>query len=221
MEKEYISIREFASRANISRQRAYQLIDKKLKSYCKTIDSKKCIDISALEEIQKVSSPDKSIDKSDKSLDNVLDKTVKPSLQQNAGSTDNSCFAPIDKISQSFDTALDKIVKPPLQQIYEDIDNSNFQHFDNAIDKIVSSFTEQLKIKDKQLEIKDKQINELTEMLKDVQSKQNELMCSLKAAQALHAGTIQEHIESKVAEQSSGSTQLRCGFWHWLFKRRH
>ena len=215
MEKEYISIREFAARANISRQRAYQLIDKKLKSYCKTIDSKKYIDISALEEIQKVSSPDKSIDKSDKSLNNVLDKTIKPSLQQDAGSTDNSCFAPIDKISQSFDTTLDKIVKPPLQQIYEDIDNSNFQHFDNAIDKIVSSFTEQLKIKDKQLETKDKQINELTEMLKDVQSKQNELMCSLKAAQALHAGTIQEHIESKVEKGS------KKGFWSWLFRKRN
>lgn len=213
MEKEYISIREFAARANISRQRAYQLIDKKLKSYCKTIDSKKCIDISALEEIQKVSSPDKSIDKSDKSLDNVLDKTVKPSLQQNAGSTDNSCFAPIDKISQSFDTTLDKIVKGPLQQVYEDIDNSNFQHFDNAIDKIVSSFTEQLKIKDKQLETKDKQINELTEMLKDVQSKQNELMCSLKAAQALHAGTIQEHIQGEITPKK--------GFWSWLFGKRH
>lgn len=220
MEKEYISIREFAARANISRQRAYQLIDKKLKPYCKTIDSKKYIDISALEEIQKGSSLDKSIDKNDKSIDSVLDRTVKPSLQQDAGSTDNFCFAPIDKISQSFDTTLDKIVKSPLQQIYKDIDSSSFQHFDNAIDKIVSSFTEQLKIKDKQLETKDKQINELTELLKDVQSKQNELMCSLKAAQALHAGTLQEHIESKVAEQSSGSTQLRWGFWHWLFRKR-
>lgn len=222
MEKEYISIREFAARANISRQRAYQLIDKKLKPYCKTIDSKKYIDISALEEIQKGSSLDKSIDKNDKSIDSVLDRTVKPSLQQDAGSTDNFCFAPIDKISQSFDTTLDKIVKSPLQQIYEDIDSSSFQHFDNAIDKIVSSFTEQLKIKDKQLETKDKQINELTELLKDVQSKQNELMCSLKAAQALHAGTLQEHIESKVKKKSrsDGSTRLRR-MWSWLFRKHN
>lgn len=215
MEKEYISIREFAARANISRQRAYQLIDKKLKSYCKTIDSKKYIDISALEELQKGSSPDKPIDKSDKSLNNVLDKTAKSFLQQDAGSTDNSCFAPIDKISQSFGKPIDKSVKTSLQQSHENVDNSNFQHFNNAIDKIVSSFTEQLKIKDKQLETKDKQINELTEMLKDVQSKQNELMCSLKAAQALHAGTIQEHIESKVEKGS------KKGFWSWLFKKRN
>ena len=222
MEKEYISIREFASRANISRQRAYQLIDKKLKSYCKTIDSKKYIDISALEEIQKGSSPDKSIDKSDKSLDNVLDKTVKPSLHQNAGPADNSCFAPLDKISQSFDTTLDKIVKSPLQQIYEDIDNSNFQHFDNAIDKIVSSFTEQLKIKDKQIEIKDNQIAkkdeqifEMQNIIKSLQEQQVLLTKSLANSQALHAGTIQEHIESKVEKGS------KKGFWSWLFGKRH
>ena len=49
-------------------------------------------------------------------------------------------------------------------------------------------------------------------MLKDVQSKQNELMCSLKAAQALHAGTIQEHIESKVEKRS---------LWSWLFRKRN
>ena len=87
---------------------------------------------------------------------------------------------------------------------------------------MVDILNEQLKIKDKQieakdkqLETKDKQINELTEMLKDVQSKQNELMCSLKAAQALHAGTIQEHIESKIEKGS------KKGFWSWLFGKRY
>ena len=64
MEKEYISIREFAARANISRQRAYQLVSKKLQGYCKIIGDKKIIDISALKELKKVG--DKSCQLGDK-----------------------------------------------------------------------------------------------------------------------------------------------------------
>ena len=146
MEKEYISIREFAARANISKQRVYQLLEKKLKPYCKTIENKKCVDVSALEEFQR-----------DSNLENIIQ--------------------PIEKVLES-----------SLKKNSESTENSNFQPLERAIENIIESFN-------KQLETKDKQINELTEMLKDVQSKQNELMCSLKAAQALHAGTIQEHIE--------------------------
>ena len=219
MEKEYISIREFAARANISRQGAYKIINKKFQNYCKIIENKKYIDISAVEELQKLG--DKSCQLGDKIVygDCQLgDKTVALSLQQGHVSVDNHTFQPGDKDCLFGD-------KSCLLG-------------DKTVDKMVDILNEQLKIKDKQieakdkqLETKDKQINELTEMLKDVQSKQNELMCSLKAAQALHAGTLQEHIESKVAEQSSGSTrprsrsdgstQLRWGFWHWLFRKRH
>ena len=48
MNKEYISIKDFASRARISKQRVYQLLEKKLKPYCKVVENKKYIDISAL-----------------------------------------------------------------------------------------------------------------------------------------------------------------------------
>lgn len=48
--------------------------------------------------------------------------------------------------------------------------------------------------------------------LKDIQEKQDELLHPLKAAQALHAGTIQEHIESKIEKK---------GFWHWFFRKRN
>lgn len=195
MEKEYISIREFAARANISRQGAYKIINKKFQNYCKIIENKKYIDISAVEELQKLG------DKIVYGDCQLGDKTVALSLQQGHVSVDNHTFQPGDKDCLFGDKTVDKMV---------DILNEQLKIKDK-----------QIEAKDKQLETKDKQINELTEMLKDVQSKQNELMCSLKAAQALHAGTLQEHIESKVAEQSSGSTRPSRGFWHWLFKRCH
>lgn len=203
MEKEYISIREFAARANISRQGAYKIINKKFQNYCKIIENKKYIDISAVEELQKVG--DKSCQLGDKTVYKECllgDKTVDSCLQQVNQFVDNYKFQPGDK---------------------------NCQLGDKSVDKIVDILNEQLKIKDKQieakdkqLETKDKQINELTEMLKDVQSKQNELMCSLKAAQALHAGTIQEHIESSVKKRSrsDGSTRLRR-VWNWLFRKHN
>lgn len=72
MEKEYISIREFAASANISKQRVYQLLEKKLKSYCKTIENKKYIDVSALKKLQKVSSIENSIQSLEKKLEPPL-----------------------------------------------------------------------------------------------------------------------------------------------------
>ena len=254
MDKEYISIREFAARANISRQGAYKIINKKLQNYCKIIENKKYIDISAVEKLQKAG--DKSCQLGDKIVcgDCQLgDKNVALSLQQGCLSADNHTFQLGDKDCQLGDKDCqlgdkdcqlgdkscllgdkscllgDKTVDSCLQQGNQFVDNYKFQPGDRncqlgdkSVDKMVDILNEQLKIKDKQieakdkqLETKDKQISELTEMLKDVQSKQNELMCSLKAAQALHAGTIQEHIDSKVEKES------KKGFWHWLFKRRH
>lgn len=156
MNKEYISIKEFAARVNISKQRVYQLLEKKLKPYCKTIENKKYIDISALEEFQ------------------------------------NQKFSTIE--NNELETILKK--NPETHEKY------NFQPLERTIENIVESFN-------KQLETKDKQINELTDMLKSMQEKQNELINALKSAQALHAGTIKEHIDSKAEKK---------GIWHWLFK---
>ena len=39
-------------------------------------------------------------------------------------------------------------------------------------------------------------------MLKSMQEKQNELINALKSAQVLHAGTIKEHIDSRVEKKS-------------------
>lgn len=54
-----------------------------------------------------------------------------------------------------------------------------------------------------QLTVKDKQIDELTVMLKASQEQQATLVSALTAAQALHAGTIQE----RLTERSGGSEE--------------
>lgn len=47
--KQYITVSEFAERANISKQRVYQLLNKRLKEFVKVVDSKKMLNITALE----------------------------------------------------------------------------------------------------------------------------------------------------------------------------
>lgn len=46
---EYLSIKDFASRAGVSPQAIYQRLDKDLKSYVKVVDKKKTLSIKALE----------------------------------------------------------------------------------------------------------------------------------------------------------------------------
>lgn len=49
MEKEYLSIKEFAKAVGISQQAVYKQLNNKLKEYLKVVDGKKMLDIKALE----------------------------------------------------------------------------------------------------------------------------------------------------------------------------
>lgn len=46
---QYITVSEFAKRANISKQRVYQLLNKRLKEFVQEVDGKKMLNIKALE----------------------------------------------------------------------------------------------------------------------------------------------------------------------------
>lgn len=192
MEKEYISIREFAERANISRQRAYKLVSKKLQEYCKIIGDKKIIDISALKELKKVVDNSQPVDKGTGNNCNPVDNSKKVSLQQNLDSVDDfNCRSTNKTIDNG--QSVDKCA------------GNNYQPIDKSIDKTIDTLIDQLKIKDEQ-------IFELQSIIKSLQEQQVSLTKSLANSQALHAGTIQEHIESKIEKK---------GFWHWFFIKRN
>lgn len=194
MEKEYISIREFAARANISRQRAYKLVSKKLQGYCKIIGDKKIIDISALEELKKVVDNGQPVDKCIGDNCNPVDNSKKVSLQQNLDSVDDfNCRYSNKTVGNG--QPVDKCM------------GNNCQLIDKSIEKTIDTLRDQLKIKDEQ-------IFELQSIIKSLQEQQVSLTKSLANSQALHAGTIQEHIDSKVEKES------KKGFWSWLFGKR-
>lgn len=50
MNNDYITVAEFAEKAGISKQRVYQLLNKRLKAFVQVVDGKKMLDIKALDE---------------------------------------------------------------------------------------------------------------------------------------------------------------------------
>lgn len=74
---DYLSIKEFATRAGVSSQAVYQRLSKDLQSYCKEIDGKKMLDIKALDLFT-----NKEVDnEKNKQIDNELIKTLQDTLK--------------------------------------------------------------------------------------------------------------------------------------------
>lgn len=53
MEKEYLSIKDFAAAVGVSQQAVYKQLNNKLKPYLKVVENKKMLDIAALELFKK------------------------------------------------------------------------------------------------------------------------------------------------------------------------
>ena len=83
---------------------------------------------------------------------------------------------------------------------------------------VINALIEQIEIKDKQLAKKDEQIFELQSIIKSIQEQQISLTKSLANSQALHAGTIKEHIDSFQIESES-NTQKKKSLFSWIFNR--
>lgn len=137
MENEYLSIKEFATKVNVSTQSIYKMLHNKLQPYCKVINGVKHINSSA------------------------------QGLFCNQG-CNQSC------------TTVATSLQPNIN-----------------VDKLVETFREQLAEKDKQIA--------------RLQEQQLALTNVLSGSQALHAGTIKEHIEEKPKRKTKS-------LFSWLFK---
>lgn len=88
----------------------------------------------------------------------------------------------------------------------------------------IEALKQQLTVKDDQLAAKDKQLIDLTAALKSSQEQHKALTDALTAAQALHAGTIQERLTVAQDQNEEGmvteKTELpRRSFWERLFRK--
>ena len=93
---------------------------------------------------------------------------------------------------------------------------SNKDESSNSL--VINALIEQIGRKDKQLAKKDEQIFELQSIIKSLQEQQISLTKSLANSQALHAGTIKEHIDSFQIESES-NTKRNKSLFSWIFNR--
>jgi hypothetical protein len=79
-------------------------------------------------------------------------------------------------------------------------DENQFPHVGS---QVFGEFSVVIEVLQKQLEVKDKQISDQQQNINELTAALASATSSLKAAQALHAGTIQQHFESLPQEQQA------------------
>ena len=113
-----------------------------------------------------------------------------------------------------------------------DVDDKRVNVDVNDVDVDVNTLIETLQSTvntlKQQLTVKDKQIDDLSAMLKSSQEQQATLVIALSAAQALHAGTMQERltehsenseIQREVNEAEQKSQSVKKGFFARIFRK--
>lgn len=93
---------------------------------------------------------------------------------------------------------------------------------DNSVNPNVNPsepFEEIIEMLRNELEVKNRQITTLQEQNIQLTETIAKMSDSLQAAQALHAGTIQQQLEGPVEPKSAASEPMKSGFWGRLFKR--
>lgn len=93
---------------------------------------------------------------------------------------------------------------------------SNYDSNNNLL--VIKALLEQIETKDRQLVNKDNQIFELQNILKSMQEQQLALTKSLANSQALHAGTIKEHIDSSTTNNQI-KTKKKRNLLSWIFNK--
>ena len=118
--------------------------------------------------------------------------------------------------------------KEDLQEVAKDLpsDLQALAKSENELLKeTIEALRQQLTVKDEQLAAKDKQLMDLTAALKSSQEQHKALTDALTAAQALHAGTIQERL-TVAQDQSVEETVIKKeepqkrGFFKRIFGKK-
>ena len=128
-------------------------------------------------------------------VDDVLEQRIKEQYpERNTPETVDETSVNIDETTVNIDETTVNIDETTVN-----VDETNNNVDINTLIVTLQNTVDTLQ---QQLTVKDKQIDELTTMLKSSQEQQATLVTALSAAQALHAGTIQERLT-----EHSGSSE--------------
>lgn len=141
---------------------------------------------------------------------------LKESEKEESNKTNGNEVSEVNEVSETLETS--KV--PETSESNETAETTLLSALQAQIDTLKQHnalLSEQLSIKDGQIAAQQEQIRTLTESLHDTTA-------ALTAAQALHAGTIQQQLTEQQASSEGVSEgepeQERQGFWQRIFKKR-
>ena len=188
---QWLTVKQFADAAGVSTQRIYQRLAKDLQVYCKEENGSKYINSDGLA----LFSVGKCVQNNCKEIAIPLPR----SLQEEKQLENNAFRQEIVQLKQEISQITSELAEVKLQKEQAEIRAAAAE----AEKKRADAAEAQCHVKDQQLadqlKAKDEQISNLTTALITAQQQATDLTAALTAAQALHAGTIQE----RLSEQSS------------------
>ena len=196
MDQEYITVAEFAEKTNISKQRVYQLLKKKLKPYLNIIDNKKMINISALNEITIQGGCSTPCSRPLKGVESAEKLNIKPfndaDNQEESLNIQGGCSTPCST---------------PLNEL--ELLKSTIDMLQSTVDMLKN-----------QLDVKDNTIHELTEALKaeQQQTSQAQLLHCGSIKQSLLADQLEKQDNDVNTEKADSPKHV--ALFDRIFKRK-
>lgn len=149
--------------------------------------------------------------------DNEKDYLTIKEFSEMAGVSTQRVYQMVNQELKDFCRVFGKVKKIDIQALkfLGKFSNSKTKNIANSEQCIINALLAQL-------ETKDNQIFELQNVIKNMQEHQLEITKSLTNSQALHAGTIKEHIDSTIYDVKDEQNEKKNKFWNWILNfRRH
>ena len=149
--------------------------------------------------------------------DNGEDYLTIKEFSEMAGVSTQRVYQMVNQELKDFCRVFGKVKKIDIQALkfLGKFSNSKTKNIANSEQCIINALLAQLATKDNQ-------IFELQNVIKNMQEQQLEITKSLTNSQALHAGTIKEHIDSTIYDVKDEQNGKKNKFWNWILNfRRH
>lgn len=149
--------------------------------------------------------------------DNEKDYLTIKEFSEMAGVSTQRVYQMVNQELKDFCRVFGKVKKIDIQALkfLGKFSNSKTKNIANSEQCIINALLAQLATKDNQ-------IFELQNVIKNMQEQQLEITKSLNNSQALHAGTIKEHIDSTIYDVKDEQNEKKNKFWNWILNfRRH
>ena len=156
--------------------------------------------------------------------DNEKDYLTIKEFSEMAGVSTQRVYQMVNQELKDFCRVFGKVKKINIQALkfLGKFSNSKTKNIANSEQCIINALLAQLATKDNQIFELQNVIKNMQNVIKNMQEQQLEITKSLTNSQALHAGTIKEHIDSTIYDVKDEQNGKKNKFWNWILNfRRH